>query len=144
MRLLNAARNWKVRTKGLGMKAWNWSVATENFQILRVGADWLPAKGGNRRIVTEVMQRKTWDWRLGTEVLHLKVSNWMFVTDGTGKWQLKFCNWRGLGLKVWDWRLGLNGCDKGLHKEIIYTLSNTFINRSQTFFMLFFQNEGIN
>ena len=30
---------------------------------------------------------------------------------------------------------------EGLHKEIIHTLANTFINRSQAFFMLCFQNQ---
>ena len=33
---------------------------------------------------------------------------------------------------------------EGLHKEILHILVNTFINRSQAFFMLCFQNDFVN
>ena len=47
---------------------------------------------------------------------------------------------KGVGTEGWD----LMVATEGLHKEIIHTLANTFINRSQAFFMLFLQNESIN
>ena len=109
--------NQSLGTEGLGLKCCNWRLPTTCDW--RVGAKWFPTKGCNRPVETEVLQRKAWDWRPETEVLQLKTSNWMLVSEGTPKWQLKFCYWRGLGLNVksWDWRLSVGTEDLGLRSR---------------------------
>ena len=104
--------NQRIGTEGLGLKYFNWMLPSPCDW--RVGAKWLPEKGCNKLVETEVLQRNAWDWRPVTEVLQLKTSNWILETEGTDNWQLKFCYCRRLGLKAksWDWRLRVGA--KGL------------------------------
>ena len=46
----NCKKNWKVRTKLLGLKDWDWKVAIEDFKLKLKGCDW--------RITTEELGLK--------------------------------------------------------------------------------------
>ena len=67
----------------MGLKAWDWSLATEDFQLLV--NEGLGPNGCQQKVATDGLWLKCCKEKLGTEVFYLKASNWMVVPEGTGK-----------------------------------------------------------
>ena len=112
MRLFKAAWNWKVGTKGLGMKAWDWRVAIEDFQ--RLVNEGLGLNGCQQKVATDGLSVKCCKGKLGTEDLGLRCYTSRLPTEclwltGQASGNRSFATEGG-----WDWRLGLSGCDWGL------------------------------
>ena len=86
LRLLKAAWEWRIKTEGLGLKAWDGRPETE-------GWDWSLQMEARR--LTEGLELKAGNWRVTTECLGLNAKgfHWKFVAESLGmKAKAKGCN----------------------------------------------------
>ena len=95
----------------MGIKGWDWRVATEDFQ--RVGNEGLGLNGCQQKVATDGFWLKCCKRKPGTEGLGLRYYIWRLPTECLWLTGQASGNWSFATEGGWDWRLRLNGCDWG-------------------------------